>query len=60
MTKDQATTKAQELRGEVVGMITINDGRHIQEAGNRPPEFYRVKVCTGAAGGHLFFSYFGN
>ena len=56
----KASKKVQDLvakhGGEIVPMIREgNYVRQIKE--NEGADFYACKVCTGAAGGHLFYSY---
>ena len=65
MNLTEAIAKAEEVGGEVVGLCRCNakgqsgDG-YVQQSypTQNTCDFYGVKVCDGAAGGHLFYSMF--
>ena len=57
MTLTEASAKAQEVNGKVVGLCEIGEGLVSECLPTQTTcDFYGVKVCTGAAGGHLFYS----
>ena len=59
MTLTEAVAKEKEIGGQVIGMVNNGDGT-VSECPKRQTtcDFYGVKVVTGAAGGHLFYTMF--
>jgi hypothetical protein len=63
MNLTEAHAKCKEVGGEVVGLCRVNakgqpGGTFVQQClpGQTTCDFYGVKVVTGAAGGHLFYT----